>query len=268
MSARARPDGMSRDRLASFQHLNLNHNWLRQPKPRIVLGAVVVCFCFVVFKTISSGGGTHRPYGWTPTESTPSSQEAVELDPSFYVNGSPTSSFRNNLKPGVKYVTTWNYGGLTNELITWINIVHLAYISRRIPVLPPLLPDEEHLGRGGASLDASDIYDIPRLAKTLNLPILEWSQLKRARYYKSYIQADQESHDDDEVLGCWGIYETASEHHEALMGLTPHFLHLNVQYTAALSNISSLANILSPSGRAAALSNSPPTCILRGGSTW
>ncbi|KAG9047251.1 hypothetical protein FS837_002724 [Tulasnella sp. UAMH 9824] len=173
-----------------------------------------------------------------------------------------------NLKPGVKYVTTWNRGGLTNEFITWINLIHLAHVSQRVPVLPPLLPDEEHLGRGGTALDASDIFDIPRLAKTLTLPILEWSQLKQARYHKSYIPADQESHYDDELLGCWGTYPAVGEDYDPSYAFTPHFLHLNVQYTAAPANISTpsnsspfpgLAEILSPSGRAAALSLSPST---------
>ncbi|KAG8892427.1 hypothetical protein FRC01_014179, partial [Tulasnella sp. 417] len=178
-------------------------------------------------------------YAWTlKTQSTSPDQKDIVLDPGAYVNGAPTYSFRDNLKPGVKYVTTWNHGGLTNEFITWINLIHLAYVSQRIPVLPPLLPDEQHLGSGGSSLEASDIFDLPQLAKTLKLPILEWNQLKRARYYKAYIPADKESHEDDEVLGCWSTYEATSEEHDPASALTPHFLHLNVQYTAVPANIS------------------------------
>ncbi|KAG8901194.1 hypothetical protein FRC00_008449 [Tulasnella sp. 408] len=151
---------------------------------------------------------------------------------------------------------------------TNINLIHLAYVSQRVPVLPPLLPDEEHLGRGGSPLDAGDIFDLPRLAKTLKLPILEWEQLKRARYSRAYVPADQESHVDDEVLGCWGTYQPTDEDYDPSYAFTPHFLHLNVQYTAVPANMSTpsdsspfsgLAHMLSPSGRAAALSLSPST---------
>ncbi|KIO17268.1 hypothetical protein M407DRAFT_33068 [Tulasnella calospora MUT 4182] len=249
--------------------LRLNLNVLQQSRPRIVVVAVASCVCFVFLKGILWGRDVQRLYAWNPRpESTSPGQKNVVLDPSAYLNGPPTPSFRDNLKPGVKYVTTWNRGGLTNEFITWINLIHLAYVSQRIPVLPPLLPDEQHLGKGGTSLDASDIFDMPRLAKTLKLPILEWRQLKRARYYKSYIPADQEPHDDDEVLGCWSTYPATSEDHDPSNALTPHFLHLNVQYTAAPANISTpsdsspfsgLAQMLSPPGRVAALSVPPPT---------
>ncbi|KIO20649.1 hypothetical protein M407DRAFT_10772 [Tulasnella calospora MUT 4182] len=40
----------------------------------------------------------------------------------IYVNGPPISSFRDDLKLGVKYVATWNRGGLMNEFITVTNL--------------------------------------------------------------------------------------------------------------------------------------------------
>ncbi|KAG8968419.1 hypothetical protein FRB90_010818, partial [Tulasnella sp. 427] len=248
-------------------------NSLRQSKPRLAVGALAACFCFVLLKIASWAPDDEHPYEWTPTRKiTLQSKEPVILDPSFYVNGSPTTSFRDNLKPGIKYVTTWTGGGLTNEFITWINLIHIASLSQRVPVIPPLLPDEEHLGRGGSSLDASDIYDIPRLAKTLNIPILEWSQLKRARYYKSIAVADREPHEDDEVLGCWSAHQAPSEAPDPFDILTAHFLHLNIQYTASPLNmpapgnvsvvnpqLTRLVHLLLPSGRASSLSNSPST---------
>ncbi|KAG8978869.1 hypothetical protein FRB90_008284, partial [Tulasnella sp. 427] len=242
-------------------------NSLRQSKPRLAVGALAVCFCFVLLKIASWGPDDEHPYEWTPTtKTTLQSTEPVVLDPSFYVNGSPTTSFRDNLKPGVKYVTTWAGGGLTNEFITW-----------RVPVTPPLLPDEEYLGRGGSSLDASDIYDIPRLAKTLNIPILEWSQLKRARYYKSVAVADREPHEDDEVLGCWSAHQEPSEApvsaNRKTKTIAPaEYYRTDIQYTASSLNmpapgnvstvnpqLTRLVHLLSPSGRASALSISPST---------
>ncbi|KAG8914482.1 hypothetical protein FRC01_004040 [Tulasnella sp. 417] len=78
----------------------------------------------------------------------------------------------------------------------------------------------------------------------------------------------EESHEDDEVLDFWSTYEATGEHHDPANASTPHFLHLNVQYTAPPANISTrgdsspfsgLADMLSSSGRTAALSVSPST---------
>lgn len=88
-------------------------------------------------------------------------------------------------------------------------------------------------------MDASAFFDIPQLSRTLKLPILEWEQLKQARYYKAYIPADQESHEDDEVLGCWGTYPATDEHYDPSYAFTPYFLHLSA-FLNAVSNVCSL----------------------------
>lgn len=72
------------------------------------------------------------------------------------------------------------------------NLIYLARMTNRIPVLPPL---DSFVGRVPTPIPFSAVFDLPRLSKTLGFPVLEWHQVK-----------DPSSTELD-VLGCWNIWQ-------------------------------------------------------------
>ncbi|KIO33664.1 hypothetical protein M407DRAFT_65342 [Tulasnella calospora MUT 4182] len=179
----------------------------------------------------------------------------VVLDPSFYVNGPPTSKFRENLKPSFKYITAFDYGGFTNDYMVWCNMIYLAVISRRIPILGPLLPMKSHLGAGGKTIDFGEIFDLPRLSQAIQTPILQWSDVKKA------------SGAETDFIGCWSLWPTVNKNaHEPHGSALPSFLHLGIVWTQApnwiklthdggfTASLSALAKMLLPEGRQQVLS--------------
>ncbi|KAG6334538.1 hypothetical protein ID866_4554 [Astraeus odoratus] len=111
-----------------------------------------------------------------------------------YVLGPPTESFRGNLRNDTKYITSWLNAGWTNSVMTIGNLLYLALITERVPILPRFLPS--HGDRGKAlPIPFSHVFNVSRLSEDLRIPILEWDQVK-----------DVNSDTLDE-LGCWADYE-------------------------------------------------------------
>ena len=75
-----------------------------------------------------------------------------------------------------------------------MNLLYLAKITERLPILPPFVPSD-HLGRVG-NIDFGEIFDMPTLRKGLQMPVLEWHEVK-----------NQNSSETDE-LGCWNVWES------------------------------------------------------------
>ncbi|KAG8958464.1 hypothetical protein FRC00_002723 [Tulasnella sp. 408] len=173
-----------------------------------------------------------------------------------------------NLKEEFKYITAWNYAGMTNDFILYVNLIFLAYMSHRIPIIPPFMPASSHIGRNGPVLQFSDVYDLPRLREVLNWPILEWSDVKMARYNEVFDSNKSEKEGvEKEVLGCWGAQQAFDKNNRPTNTLTPGFLNLEVVYTPVPFfvklkphyapdthvSFSGLASLLKPVGRAEAL---------------
>ncbi|KAG9040688.1 hypothetical protein FS837_000313, partial [Tulasnella sp. UAMH 9824] len=188
----------------------------------------------------------------------------VILDPSFYVNGLPTSKFRDNLKKSFKYITAFDYGGFTNDYMVWCNMIYLAVMTRRIPILGPLLPLELHLGAGGNTIDFGEIFDLPRLSEAIQTPILQWSDVKKALYNSplDYDRDDTESGAEMDFIGCWSVWPTVNKNEKEPHGSgLPWFLHLGIVWTQAPSwikltkdgdftaSLSALAKMLLPESR-------------------
>ncbi|KIO28199.1 hypothetical protein M407DRAFT_72081, partial [Tulasnella calospora MUT 4182] len=190
-----------------------------------------------------------------------------------FLNGQPTRAFRDNLKSDLKYVTTWNYGGMTNEVMVWMNMVHLGLHSNRTPILFPLAGGEDHVGLGPETLSAGNVFDLPRLSQAIQHPVLDWQDVKRGRYHLPWDGVDYHWHDDDELLGCWSIFQTLTASKMPRIKEMPHFLHLDVQYTAVPPTVeldgtegghtsfTALSQLISPTGRSEALSAQPPLPI-------
>ncbi|KAG8962151.1 hypothetical protein FRC05_005492 [Tulasnella sp. 425] len=132
-----------------------------------------------------------------------------------------------NLQPDKKYVTTWNYGGMTNEVMVWMNLIHLGLKSDRVPIIFPLVGSEYHVGVGPETLSAGSIFDLPRLMEAIEHPVLDWQDVKKGRFNRPWHEVDRVSHPDDELLGCWSIVQTFDESKRPLSREGgPHVLHL------------------------------------------
>lgn len=81
-----------------------------------------------------------------------------------------------------------------NDVQSQGNLLYLAMITNRIPVLPPFSPS--HIQGSSPRIPFGEVFDVPRLSRTLHMPILEWRDLKGPAY------------GDLEPLGCWSVWET------------------------------------------------------------
>ena len=138
--------------------------------------------------------------------------------------------------------------------MTYVNLLYLAFLTNRTAVLPPFAPS--HIGSAAGFVNVGDVFDLPRLSEAMNIPIIQWSDLKRP-----------ESEHIDE-LGCWSIWATAATKPEERKPrhniIEPH-LSLDVSYTPIPSSalilprpqfnndphtrFSSLAALTFPNGR-------------------
>lgn len=83
-----------------------------------------------------------------------------------------------------------------------MNLIYLAMLTERVPILPAFNPS--HFSGGSPDTEVVDttfgeVFDVPRLAKKLGMPILEWWQVK-----------DRKSTTVDS-LGCWNVWQAVME---------------------------------------------------------
>ncbi|KAJ3568045.1 hypothetical protein NP233_g5974 [Leucocoprinus birnbaumii] len=154
------------------------------------------------------------------------------LDPSLYLNGPPTRSFRENLRPDAKYITSWISAGWTNDVMTYINLIYLAKITDRIPIIPMFTPS--HIGGDKPTIDFGEVFDVKRLSQGTGIPVLEWNQVKNR------------SSDALDELGCWNTWESVQDHEayprrsvvpNYLKLVIPHFEHDRHAYFWALASL-------------------------------
>lgn len=76
-------------------------------------------------------------------------------------------------------------------MISLTNLLYLAIITSRIPVLPGFAPS--HIPESAGMMPFRRVFDIDRLSDAIRLPIVEWDRLK-----------DPES-DVVDTMGCWSL---------------------------------------------------------------
>ncbi|KDQ63267.1 hypothetical protein JAAARDRAFT_29286 [Jaapia argillacea MUCL 33604] len=164
------------------------------------------------------GEETNSPYSECPEvypPPPPPPPKPVEEEPSYLV-GSPTQGFRENLRNDTRYITSWYHAGWTNDVITLGNLIYLAILTDRVPIIPPFTPS--HVNKTAGPIPVSEVFDLARLAKTLGRPMLEWQDVK-----------DTASTQVDD-LGCWSVWDGVTSHGPR-EGDALAAMHLDVSWT-------------------------------------
>ncbi|KAJ6621115.1 hypothetical protein B0H10DRAFT_2352825 [Mycena sp. CBHHK59/15] len=139
-------------------------------------------------------------------------------DPLAVLKGPPTQSFQDNLRPEVKYISSWGSGGWTNDVIGNINLIYLALITDRVPIIPAFMPT--HIGRHRDPIPFGEVFDVPHLWRALGKPVLEWREVK-----------DPNSTVLDD-LGCWNIWESVQFYEKfPRHSFNPGHVNLDISYT-------------------------------------
>ncbi|OCH88822.1 hypothetical protein OBBRIDRAFT_836268 [Obba rivulosa] len=155
--------------------------------------------------------------------------EYSHLRPVHYLADPPTANFRDALRNDTKYLTSFLSAGFTNDVMTIANMVFLAMVTSRVPIIPPFT---SHINAVADPLTFSDIFDVPRLARALNAPILEWADVKDL----AAAEAQRESGQDE--VGCWNIWEVDNVFAEGPRGsFTARVLNLDISYTRAPASV-------------------------------
>ncbi|KZO90789.1 hypothetical protein CALVIDRAFT_374962 [Calocera viscosa TUFC12733] len=222
----------------------------------------LLCALGVLLYVVSHLPVWHIPQRWESSVHA-SSGTSVEDDPfhpsKFTVQGEPSQMFSRNLKPEHRYITGWINSGWTNDVMTYGNLLYLALLTERIPIIGPFVPS--HLSLSAGYLPFSEVFDIPRLARELHTPVLEWSDVK-----------SPES-EVGEVMGCWSTWMGwGFGGGNARGGWVPDTFELDVSYTPIPPgaydvnvdndphiNFQALLPLAFPAGRAAALTQVSPT---------
>ncbi|KAI0369986.1 hypothetical protein BV20DRAFT_996130 [Pilatotrama ljubarskyi] len=184
----------------------------------------------------------------------------VHLRPETYLEGPiATTHFRDSLRNDTGYMTSFLSAGWTNDQITIGNLIYLALIAGRIPILPPFT---SYIGSNSAPIPFSEIFDLPRMVSALNSPILEWHMVKD-------IERSHAENAKDEI-GCWNIWEVDNMQSDGPRGsYSTVLLNLDISYTRAPQSVKlipnyehdshstfwSLAKLAFPEGRAQVLAN-------------
>ncbi|KAL1741194.1 hypothetical protein HDZ31DRAFT_67174 [Schizophyllum fasciatum] len=176
------------------------------------LSSVVALATFALWSSSSSSrNGQQPPFIVHPTHE-------FEYDPAQYLMGPPTDSFRENLRPELQYITSWVSAGWTNDVMTYTNLIYLAIITRRIPIIGAFTPS--HVGSDVPPIPFGEVFDVPRLSAEIGVPVLEWHQVK-----------NPESEVIDPV-GCWNIWQTMRPSETvAHYSRVPHLVGLDISYT-------------------------------------
>lgn len=81
----------------------------------------------------------------------------------------------------------------SNEPLIQANLIYLAIITDRVPIIPPFVPS--HIGGDAGSIAFGDIFNTTRLGKSIGIPVVEWKDVKKSG--SSVV----------DELGCWDIWQ-------------------------------------------------------------
>ncbi|KZP06147.1 hypothetical protein FIBSPDRAFT_764866 [Athelia psychrophila] len=139
--------------------------------------------------------------------------------PSAVVLGPPTDSFRDNLRNDTQYITSWPSAGWTNDVMTYANLIYLARLTGRVPVIPTFIPS--HVRGDAGPIPFGEIFNTTRLGEAIGIPVIEWQDIKAPS--SNYV---------DEI-GCWSIWQATREDDSPRGSAMISQLNLDISYTKA-----------------------------------
>ncbi|KAL0574626.1 hypothetical protein V5O48_007322 [Marasmius crinis-equi] len=168
---------------------------------------------------------------------------------SNFVEGPPADSLRSNLKNNVNYLTSWANAGFTNEFMGIANMMYLAMLTERVPIIPPFAP-RDHISREGGFVAFGDIFDLDHYREAVRQGLVEWRDIKKpSEPYLPALNAITNQHDEPAVrsparsqrtsenppnqadrIGCWSIKSSQSTEPAFATSLLRQ-LNLDVSYT-------------------------------------
>ncbi|THH12795.1 hypothetical protein EW146_g7360 [Bondarzewia mesenterica] len=206
-----------------------NYLYKTPPRPwtrrRFILAAcalfsAVSVVAFLLFNYTEA----HLPSSVSDLLSSHPSQSLAIVDRKSVLVGEPTARFRDNLRNDTQYITSWISAGWTNDVMTYGNLVYLAMITERVPIIGPFTPS--HIGSEAGGIPFSEVFDLDYLSKAINLPVVEWDEVK---------DLSDPSSTEVEGLGCWSIWQAVQfrEPNPRITGALSQ--GLDVSYTKAPS---------------------------------
>ena len=142
----------------------------------------------------------------------------------------PLRSFRANLLPDKQYITAGHLWGSSNQVVGTLKLILLALQTDRVPILDSF--DGSHHSEGPEA-PWSQFYDLDRLSEQLNLPILEWHDVKTA------------AASEEERLTCWHASDWVPDGAEQSLtpwNIKPDFWPLPAEFnTGILASLKALA---------------------------
>ena len=103
------------------------------------------------------------------------------------------------------------------------NLIYLGLITDRVPIIGRFIPT--HVP-DAPPIPFAEVFDVPRLRRSLGVPILTWDEVKR---------------EDSEVLdelGCWNVWQAVQYREEFPRGSPlPEMLKLGIRYSLACFTI-------------------------------
>ncbi|BGP20070.1 hypothetical protein JCM10213v2_008205 [Rhodosporidiobolus nylandii] len=152
---------------------------------RLAAGAVVFTLACLLLFGGKSATGKSRAGGLVEKA------KLRSLGPKYPLKSNiPLHSFRANLKEGHGYVTSFPYGGLTNQLLELFKLVHVAQRLDRAAIIPELKATHSE----GGDVPASEFFDLRSFGYYSNVSMVQWHDVKIPD-----ITGTQQ-----EVLSCWG----------------------------------------------------------------
>ncbi|KAG8830781.1 hypothetical protein FRB91_006423 [Serendipita sp. 411] len=156
------------------------------------------------------------------------------VDVNKLLSGNLTGRFRDNLRPELRYITGWNDGGFTNQFMGVANLIFLSLLTpTHIPIIPPLVARPHMPVRAGYRA-FSDVFDLERLARSMNKEMVEWKDVKDLRGLKGSKMYDGSMKaDEQDEIGCWSVWMTAKrDATKPYQGtFLPDHLNLDISYT-------------------------------------
>lgn len=142
------------------------------------------------------------------------------------------AKLRDNLRLDKQYIFSPWAAGWNNQVMQAMNMIMLAIMTDRIPILTPFVSQGSHVGVGGEKLAFGDVFDLSRLSASLGgLPIVEYRELKAddrndptshesedlreglrvlvQRDHPNYTEGIyEEAPSANDQLGCWSYWAT------------------------------------------------------------